>query len=58
MISLYLPTIDRPLWPCLVLLVVFIPVSIWHEAHWRRTLADYCRCAPGRRRSRRGVAVV
>lgn len=41
MTTMYLPTIDWPLWPCLVLLVVFIPVSIWHETHWRRTLADY-----------------
>lgn len=41
MITMYLPTIDWPLWPCLVLLVVFIPISIWHEAHWRRTLAQY-----------------
>ena len=41
MITMYLPTMDRPLWPCLVLLVVFIPISVWHEVAWRRTLADY-----------------
>jgi hypothetical protein len=38
---MYLPTIDRPLWPCLVLLVVFIPVSLWHETHWKRTILEY-----------------
>lgn len=43
MTTMYLPTIDWPLWPCLVLLAVFIPVSIWHETHWRRTLAEYAR---------------
>ncbi|NTU71841.1 MAG: hypothetical protein HGB10_08500 [Coriobacteriia bacterium] len=41
MVSMYLPTIDRPLWPCFVLLAVFIPISIWHEIHWRRTVRDY-----------------
>jgi hypothetical protein len=41
MITMYLPTIDHPPWFCAVLLVIFIPVSIWHERHWRRTVADY-----------------
>lgn len=41
MITMYLPTIDHSLWPCVGLLIVFIPVSIWHEAAWRRTLAAY-----------------
>ncbi len=41
MITMYLPTVDHPLWPCLVLLLIFIPVSVWHELHWRRTLAEY-----------------
>jgi len=41
MITMYLPTIDRPLWPYAVLLVIFIPISIWHELHWHQTLADY-----------------
>jgi hypothetical protein len=39
--SWYLPEPTFPLWPCVVLLVVFIPVSIWHERNWRRTLAAY-----------------
>jgi hypothetical protein len=39
----YLPTIDYPqIWPCLgVALLVFVPVSIWHDRAWRRTLAEY-----------------
>ncbi len=38
----YLPTVDYPLWPCVGLaLLVFIPVTIWHERAWRRTLAEY-----------------
>lgn len=39
--SWYLPEPTFPLWPCAVLLVVFIPVSIWHERNWRRALAAY-----------------
>ena len=39
---LYLPTIDFPLWPCVgAALLFFVPVSIWHERAWRRTLAEY-----------------
>ena len=38
---MYLPTVDHPPWLCAVLLVVFIPVSIWHERNWRRQLAAY-----------------
>ena len=38
---MYLPTIDHPPWFCAVLLVIFIPVSIWHERNWRATLAAY-----------------
>ena len=41
MTSIYLPTIDHSLWPCAVLLVVFIPISIARERSWRRTLAAY-----------------
>ncbi|MDR3687600.1 MAG: hypothetical protein P4L93_11660 [Coriobacteriia bacterium] len=41
LVSWYLPTLEFSLWPCAVLLLVFIPVSIWHERNWRRTLADY-----------------
>ena len=39
----YLPTIDYPqFWPCVgAFLLVFIPVSIWHDRAWRRTLAEY-----------------
>jgi len=39
----YLPTIDYPqLWPCVgAFLLVFIPVSIWHDRAWKRTLAEY-----------------
>lgn len=37
----YLPTIEFSLWPCAGLLLVFIPVSFWHEHNWRRTLAEY-----------------
>ena len=51
MITMYLPTIDWPLWPCVVLLVVFIPISIWHEIHWRRTLARVRRAAACCRRA-------
>jgi hypothetical protein len=40
-VSWYLPTLGFSLWPCVVLLLVFIPVSIWHERNWRRTLASY-----------------
>jgi hypothetical protein len=29
------------LWPCVVTLLVIIPVSFWHERNWRKTLADY-----------------
>jgi len=41
LVSWYLPTVGFSLWPCAVLLLVFIPVSIWHERNWRRTLAAY-----------------
>jgi hypothetical protein len=41
--SLYLPEPEFSLWPCAVLLLIFIPVSIWHERNWRRTLAAYVR---------------
>ena len=38
----YLPTIGFPLWPCAgAALLFFIPVSIWHDRAWRRTLAEY-----------------
>ena len=39
----FLPTIDHPIvWPCVgVALLVFIPVSIWHDRAWKRTLAEY-----------------
>lgn len=37
----YLPTLSFSLWPCAVLLLVFVPISIYHERHWRRTLAEY-----------------
>jgi hypothetical protein len=37
----YLPTLGFSLWPCAALIVVFIPVSIYHERNWRRTLAAY-----------------
>ncbi len=39
----YLPTIDYPvIWPCLgIALLVFIPVSIWHDRAWRRTVEEY-----------------
>lgn len=43
LVSWYLPTVGFSLWPCVVLLVVFIPVSIWHERNWRKTLAEYAR---------------
>lgn len=39
----YLPEVTFPLWPCGVLLLVFIPVSLVHERNWRRTLSDYAR---------------
>jgi hypothetical protein len=41
LVSWYLPTLGFSLWPCAILLLVFIPVSIWHERNWRRTLAVY-----------------
>jgi hypothetical protein len=41
LVSWYLPILRFSLWPCVGLLLVFIPVSIWHERNWRRTLADY-----------------
>jgi len=42
LVSWYLPNLElSTLWPCAALLIVFIPVSIWHERNWRRTLADY-----------------
>ena len=39
----YLPTVDYPqLWPCVgVFFLFFIPVSVWHDRAWRRTLAEY-----------------
>jgi len=40
-ISIYWPTVEHSLWPCAALLLIFIPVSIWHEASWRRTLSEY-----------------
>ena len=39
--SMYIPTIDHSLWPFALLLVVFVPVSFWHERNWRSTLAAY-----------------
>lgn len=41
MITMYLPTVERPLWPCVLLLLIFIPISVWHEIHWHRTIAEY-----------------
>jgi hypothetical protein len=41
LVSKYLPTIDHSLWPCAILLLIFIPVSIWHDRNWRRTLSAY-----------------
>ena len=41
LVSWSLPTVGFSLWPCVVLLAVFIPVSVWHERNWRRTLAAY-----------------
>ena len=41
LVSWYLPTVGFSLWPCAVLLAVFVPVSIWHDRNWRRTLAAY-----------------
>jgi len=38
---MWLPTLEFSLWPYMVLLIVFIPVSLWHERAWRRTLAEY-----------------
>ena len=37
----YLPTLSFSLWPCVALLIVFIPVSILHERNWKRTLSAY-----------------
>lgn len=37
----YLPTIDFSLWPCFWLLLVFIPISVFHDRNWRRVLAEY-----------------
>lgn len=39
----YLPTLGFSLWPCAVLLAVFVPISLYHERNWRRTLAEYAR---------------
>jgi hypothetical protein len=36
-----LPTVGFSLWPCAWLLIVFIPVSVFHERNWRRALASY-----------------
>ena len=41
MISLYLPTIDHSPWPFAVLIVLLVPLSLWHERNWRATLAAY-----------------
>ena len=41
MTSMYIPTIDHSLWPFAVLIVVFVPLSLWHEWNWRATLAAY-----------------
>jgi len=37
----YLPEPGFSLWPCAVLLLIFIPVSIWHDRNWKRTLSQY-----------------
>jgi hypothetical protein len=47
LVSWYLPTIEFSLWPCAILLLVFVPVSIWHERNWRRTLAEYAHARVG-----------
>ena len=39
----YLPTLGFSLWPCVALLVLFVPVTIWHEVAWRRTVREYAR---------------
>lgn len=42
MVTMYLPPFEYwPVWPCLTLLVIFIPVSVWHQHHWNRTVAEY-----------------
>jgi hypothetical protein len=41
LVSWYPPTLDFSPWPCIVLLIVLVPISIWHERHWRATLVAY-----------------
>jgi hypothetical protein len=41
MVTMYLPTVYWSPWPCIVLLAVFVPVSIWHQVHMNRTLVEY-----------------
>ena len=41
MTSMYIPTVDHSLWPFAVLIVVFVPLSLWHERNWRATLTAY-----------------
>lgn len=39
--SWWLPPLEFSLWPCAILLIIFVPISIHHERNWRRTLAQY-----------------
>ena len=41
LVSWYLPIPMFSLWPCAILLLVFIPITLWHERNWHRTLSEY-----------------
>jgi hypothetical protein len=40
-LSWYVPIPMFPMWPCPLLILIFVPVSVMHERNWRRTLAHY-----------------
>ncbi len=37
----WLPTLGFSLWPCAILLIIFVPISVFHERNWKRTSAEY-----------------
>lgn len=41
LVSSYLSRSGYPLWACLTLVVILVPVTLWHEHNWHRTLETY-----------------
>lgn len=50
--SWFVPGGQQGLWVCAAAFLVLIPVSVWHDRNWKRTLAEYAQ----KRREASGAA--